>query len=102
MFYFDLSEDDRQLMTQGQTPFTFALEDREFTDEADARARLSGEVAAAAYWLEVCGVAGVRTDAARGRLWTDYDESGKAYMSLLDRYRVVRERDKALNLVLPR
>ena len=102
MFYFDLDQDERQAMASGQTAFTLALDDGDFSDEADARARLSAATAAAAHWLEVSGVAGTRTDADRGRVWTPYDESGKAYMALMDRYRIERERSKNLNLVLPK
>ncbi len=102
MFYFDLDEDERQVTTDGQTAFTLALDDGDFSNEADARARISEATAAAAHWLEVSGVAGIRSDATRGRVWTPYDESGKAYMALLDRYRIERERSKGLNLVLPK
>ena len=102
MFYFDLDDDERQAMAQGQTAFTLALDDGDFSDDADARAQISEATAAAAHWLEVSGVAGMRTDLNRGRVWTPYDESGKAYMALLDRYRIERERSKGLNLVLPK
>ena len=78
-------------MIQGRTPFTFGIAEGGFADEAEARRRLQEAAEDAAAWLELRGVAGVQADGPRGRLWTDREESGKAFIFLLDRYKVRRE-----------
>ncbi len=92
MFYHELEDDERQLIAQEtETPFTFGLADGAFAEAADATQRIAEETEAAAAWLAWRGVEGVRADSSRGRLWTAREESGKAYMYLLDRYRLRRE-----------
>jgi hypothetical protein len=92
MFYYELQDDERQVVEQQkETPFTFCLSEGQYADEADASRRLQEEVEDAAAWLALRGVGGVRADGSRGRLWTDREESGKAFIFLLDRYKVRRE-----------
>jgi hypothetical protein len=91
VFYHELQEDERQTMAQGQTPFTFGVEEAQGADEAEVRRRVHEAAEDAAGWLALRGVAGVRADGLRGRLWTDREESGKAYIFLMDRYKVRRE-----------
>ncbi len=92
MFFYELQDDERRVVEQqAETPFTFCLSEGQYADEADANRRLQEEVEGAAEWLAFRGVGGVRTDGSRGRLWTDREESGKAFILLLDRYRVRRE-----------
>ncbi len=97
MFYHPLQDDEREVMAQGQTPFTFGVDEGRFADLAEARQTLHDAAIEAANWLELRGVAGIRADGQRGRLWTDREESGKAYIFLMDRYRV--RRDSGHNLV---
>jgi hypothetical protein len=97
MFFHELQDDERAVMEAGrETPFTFALATEQPVDDEAAR-RLLDEVESAAAWLALRGVGGVRADGPRGRLWTDREESGKAYIFLLDRYKI--RRDQGYNLV---
>jgi len=91
VFYHELQDDERETMAQGRTPFTFGIAEGRYADEAGARRRLQDAAEEAAAWLELRGVPGVRADGPRGRLWTDREESGKAFIFLLDRYKVRRE-----------
>ncbi len=92
MFYHELHDDEQALIQGGdETPFTFCLADEEAGDGTAAAARVREEVEIAAAWLAGRGVGGIRADGRRGRLWTAREESGKAFIYLLDRYPVRRE-----------
>jgi len=92
MFFYELQEDEREVVAKGaETPFTFAVHERHYRNEAEMATRLRTEVESASTFLAMRGVKGARADGARGRLWTDREASGEAFMLLLDQYRVSRE-----------
>ncbi len=89
MFYYEFEDDERRtLEAKLETPFSFAVEGCE-GEEAARRLREAAEEAST--WLALRGVAGVRADGPRGRVWTEREESGKAYIYLMDRYTVRRQ-----------
>jgi hypothetical protein len=91
MIYHELEPDEQARIDEGrETPFTFCLPDAAAADEAEAAKRLHEAVEEASTWLALRGVGGVHADGPRGRLWTDREESGKAYIFLMDRYPVKR------------
>ncbi len=88
MFYYEFDDDERRTMdAQQETPFSFAVEGSE-GEEAARRVREAAEEAST--WLALRGVAGVRSDGSRGRVWTDREESGRAFIYLMDRYAIRR------------
>ncbi len=88
MFYYEFEEDERRVLdAKLETPFSFAVEVRD-GEEAARRVREAAEEAST--WLALRGVAGVRADGPRGRVWTEREESGKAYIYLMDRFTVRR------------
>lgn len=92
MFYHKLQDDERAFLATGaETPFTFAIHEGRYQTEEEAAARLALEAETASTYLAIQGVKGVRADGARGRVWTDREASGEAFMLLLNQYRVRRE-----------
>jgi hypothetical protein len=88
MFYYEFEDDERRaLEAQRETPFSFGVEDCE---GEEAARRLHEAAEEASTWLALRGVGGVRSDGVRGRVWIDREESGKAFIYLMDRYTVRR------------
>jgi hypothetical protein len=88
MFYYEFEDDERRTIeAEQETPFSFCIEDCD-GDEAARRVREAAEESSE--WLALRGVTAVRLDAARGRVWTDREESGKAFIYLMDRFAVRR------------